>query len=90
MSLKQELTAKVTPELCPTEDQLNSTLHVVLDQHAPVAQKMVKATRSMVRKLRTSLNMGGGGGAATLRSHTTQKWSDDNSWVTEVDLTTPS
>ena len=45
-AFKQELTAKVTPELCPTVDQLNSTLHAVLDRHASVARIKVQATRS--------------------------------------------
>ena len=45
-AFKQELTAKVTPELCPTVDQLNSTLNAVLDRHAPVVRKKVKSSRS--------------------------------------------
>ena len=46
VAFKQELTDKVTPKLCPTINQLNSTLHAVLVRHAPVARKKVKATRS--------------------------------------------
>ena len=45
-AFKQELADKATPELCPTMIQLDSTLHAVLDRHAPVARKKVKATRS--------------------------------------------
>eukprot|EP00745_Piridium_sociabile_P024049 TRINITY_DN37831_c0_g1_i1.p1 TRINITY_DN37831_c0_g1~~TRINITY_DN37831_c0_g1_i1.p1 ORF type:complete len:169 (+),score=20.69 TRINITY_DN37831_c0_g1_i1:3-509(+) len=43
---KQDLRTTVSPTLCPSIEQLDSTLRAVLDRHAPVTRCRVKDGRS--------------------------------------------
>ena len=46
VAFKEDLRSAVSPSSCPTVEQLNTTLHSVLDKHAPVGRMRVRSSKS--------------------------------------------